>query len=65
MGTQLNISSLDPWMAGAESAFIARDTVRENQNAPEERNHIAKGIIYSLPISALLWCGLIAMLLHR
>ena len=39
--------------------------VRCSHDAPEERNQIAKGILYSLPISALLWVGLLTMLLHR
>jgi hypothetical protein len=64
MDTQFKISTYDRWVSSSDYGFAA-ETARYSHEAPEERNHIAKGIIYSLPISALLWCGLLAMLLHR
>jgi len=64
MDTQFKMSTYDRWMSSNDYGFHA-GTARYSIEAPEERNHIAKGIIYSLPISALLWCGLLAMLLYR
>ncbi|MDE1917397.1 MAG: hypothetical protein KGJ57_00900 [Sphingomonadales bacterium] len=34
-------------------------------DAPSERNQIGKGIVQALPISALLWCGLLAVIFHH
>jgi hypothetical protein len=54
----------DRWISGNDYGLTAMAACY-NHDAPEERNQIAKGLVYSLPISALLWGGLLAMLLHR
>jgi len=62
--TQLKMTPYDRWISGNDYGQ-ATMAVRCSHDAPEERNQIAKGILYSLPISALLWVGLLTMLLHR
>ena len=62
--TQLNMTPYDRWISGNDYGFTAK-AARCSHDAPEERNQIAKGIVYSLPISALLWGGLLTMMLHR
>jgi hypothetical protein len=64
METQLKITPYDRWIAGNDRGPTAMSACQW-QEAPKERNQIARGIVYSLPISALLWCALLAMLLHR
>jgi hypothetical protein len=64
MDTQLKLTPFDRWISGTDH-HIAMEKSRVWNDAPEERNQIARGIVYSLPISALLWCGLLAMLLLR
>lgn len=64
MDTQLKITPYDRWISGNDYGFAAK-AARYTNDAPEERNQIAKGILYSLPISALLWGGLLTVLLHR
>ncbi len=64
MDTQFKVTPYDRWMSGNDYGLSARAALYA-YDAPEERNQIAKGILYSLPISALLWGGLLTMLLHR
>ncbi|WP_068082418.1 hypothetical protein [Novosphingobium rosa] len=64
MNTQLKLTPFDRWISGSDQIIANRKTGIWN-DAPEERNQIARGIVYSLPISALLWCALLAMLLLR
>lgn len=64
MDTRFKIMPYDHFVSGRGYAYSA-DAARHTHHAPEERNQVAKGILYSLPISALLWGGLLVMLLHR
>ncbi|WP_206240782.1 hypothetical protein [Novosphingobium terrae] len=64
MNTHLKLTPFDRWISGTDHFIPVTKTSIWN-DAPEERNQIARGIVYSLPISALLWCALAAMLLLR
>lgn len=64
MNTRLTVTPFDRWFSGVDNPMPMENSHIWN-DAPEERNQIAKGILYSLPISALLWGGLLAMLLLR